>query len=500
MGAIYKAKQLPLERPVALKVLRGDLADDEVSKQRFFREAKMVSQLSHPDIIILYDYGVDDQGLLFLAMEWLEGGDLSDQLRAAGAIEPRRAARFAMLTARTLAAAHRKGVIHRDLKPENIFLLHRESPNEPERIKVLDFGIAKIIGDDAPQNRLTQLGTVCGTPEFMSPEQTRGEELDGRSDIYSLGCVLHTMLTGRLPFPNDNIYNLMISHQRQPLPPLPHGFSAELQHVIDCATQKQQDLRYHVADDFADALQGYLDRSQPQHHHAPTHTATQVLPAFAPEIFSPPPAMPAPAPAAPAPAFARPEEATQNIDALELHQELEAAERAMLDDATQDMSIADVSSLMAQKVEATQRFELSDFVDESADLKRVTNPGDETRLISLPPGLEEDEATSERNGAFIHVDGIRLPDPQVDFRDTIPNAPATTQTPPLKGNATFPSLDIPAVGEVVTTFDRKNMGALTPDPSPTSAAPPAKKSSQGLLIVAIVLLIIVVVGAVFMFK
>jgi serine/threonine protein kinase len=260
MGFIYKAKQHPLERIVALKVLRKELAHDESSIKRFTREAKTISQLSHPDIITLFDYGVDPGGQMYLVVEWLDGADLADILGSEGRIDPLRASRIAMITARSLAAAHRKGVIHRDLKPENIFLLQRYDEAEEERVKVLDFGIAKLLNEEEGEVQITRMGAVCGTPEFMSPEQARGEQLDGRSDIYALGCLLYAMLVGALPFEHESVYQLLLMHQRHQMPSLPDGYPRELNDVIQRATRKNRDERYATADEMADALEAFFRR------------------------------------------------------------------------------------------------------------------------------------------------------------------------------------------------------------------------------------------------
>jgi serine/threonine protein kinase len=260
MGFIYKARQLPLGRVVALKVLRKELAHDEASIKRFSREAKTISQLAHPDIITLFDYGIDPDGQMYLVVEWLDGADLADVLAAEGSIEPIRASRIAMITARSLAAAHRKGVIHRDLKPENIFIIQRHDDGEDERIKVLDFGIAKLINEDDNEVRITKMGAVCGTPEFMSPEQARGEPLDGRSDLYALGCLLYTMLVGALPFEHESVYQLLLMHQRHAFPLLHPSLPRELNDIIQRATRKLRDERFSSADEMADALESFFRR------------------------------------------------------------------------------------------------------------------------------------------------------------------------------------------------------------------------------------------------
>src|SRR6516165_745741 len=203
MGEVYRARDTRLDRTVALKVLPALLSSDPARKQRFEREARAIAALQHPNICTLHDVG-QQQGIDYLVMEYLEGETLAERLTK-GPLPPEQFLRFGVETTDALDIAHRRGIVHRDLKPGNIFLTtHGEA-------KVLDFGLAKLEDARPPANSLTTLtsdpralttpGVAMGTVAYMSPEQARGEELDARTDIFSLGAVLYEMATGKLAFP-----------------------------------------------------------------------------------------------------------------------------------------------------------------------------------------------------------------------------------------------------------------------------------------------------------
>jgi len=257
MGNIYRAKQLPLGRLVALKVMRSDLSRDSDAIARFQLEAQTVSRLVHPHTITLFDYGIDEHGQMYLAMEWLEGESLSEYLQRERSLSPKRTARIAAQTSESLAEAHQKGIIHRDLKPGNIFLVSNQV--NPDYVKVLDFGIAKIV-DNSGQDSITIVGTICGTPEFMSPEQARGKGIDGRSDLYSLGCCAYAMLMGAAPFVDEIPLNVIIQHQSQPLPALPQWVPQALRDAIDRCVRKRPEDRYANATEAARAFAEVADR------------------------------------------------------------------------------------------------------------------------------------------------------------------------------------------------------------------------------------------------
>ncbi|MDX9719964.1 MAG: serine/threonine-protein kinase [Myxococcota bacterium] len=255
MGYIYKAVQHPSGRHVAVKVMRSRLMRDATAIKRFRAEAKAAAQLSHRNSITLFDFG-ESNGLLYMAMEWLDGPNLGTLVTKYGPMSPIRVARIGTAVARALADAHEKGIIHRDLKPENVVLI-KGNDDSPYHVKVLDFGIAKMISGDA-QTQITQLGHVCGTPEFMSPEQARGDDLDGRSDIYSLGCMLYTLLTTFAPFPGESPMRIVLKHLTEPFPPLPLETPELLAATIRRATQKDPNLRFEDALKMAESLDRFI--------------------------------------------------------------------------------------------------------------------------------------------------------------------------------------------------------------------------------------------------
>jgi serine/threonine-protein kinase len=218
MGVVYEADQTAIDRRVALKVLHPHLTDESLYA-RFRNEAAASSKLSHPNTITVYDFGKTDQGSLYIAMEFIEGISLDDEIRKNGALDWQRACRIGVQICGSLQDAHDHGIVHRDLKPENVMLCHRGG--DADVVKVLDFGIAKIMEDDGKDQRqaLTKTGMVFGTPQYMSPEQVRGEKVDARSDIYSTGIILYQMLTGQLPFRAETPMGLLTKHLLDTPPP-----------------------------------------------------------------------------------------------------------------------------------------------------------------------------------------------------------------------------------------------------------------------------------------
>ena len=196
MGAVYRARDIRLDRSVALKMLPGEAVANSERKRRFALEARAASALNHPNIITIYDIDVAD-GVDFIAMEYVAGQTLADVIPPGG-MEPARAIQFAAQIADALAMAHQSGIVHRDLKPSNIMV------NEQGRVKVLDFGLAKLIeptsGEGATQTAQTRVGVILGTVAYMAPEQAEGKPVDQRADIFSFGVVLYEMLSGVQPF------------------------------------------------------------------------------------------------------------------------------------------------------------------------------------------------------------------------------------------------------------------------------------------------------------
>jgi serine/threonine-protein kinase len=196
MGRVYRATQLSLDKVICLKVLRRELAGDPETQARFQREAKAASRLNHPHSIQIIDFGTGEGGALYIAMEMVTGQDLQQLMQNQFPLSEDRIRHIMSQVLDALSEAHAQKIIHRDLKPENIMVGQFRA--EPDFVKVLDFGIAQI--QDGSANKLTKAGLVCGTPEYMSPEQARGEELDARSDLYSAGIILYQMAVGKLPF------------------------------------------------------------------------------------------------------------------------------------------------------------------------------------------------------------------------------------------------------------------------------------------------------------
>jgi serine/threonine protein kinase len=218
MGAIYKAEQLSLAKDVALKVLHRHLLKDPTLTRRFHREARAASRINHPNCITIIDFGQTDDGHLYIAMEYIDGLDLAEVLYREHPFSYARILHILKQVCMALDEAHALGVIHRDLKPENIMLTSRRM--EPDFVKVLDFGIAKITDPKHKKGETfeTIAGVVCGTPEYMSPEQARGQLLDARSDLYSLGAILYQLLTDQLPFDGSSPMEVVTKHLTEPVP------------------------------------------------------------------------------------------------------------------------------------------------------------------------------------------------------------------------------------------------------------------------------------------
>lgn len=215
MGAVYEAVQTSVERRVALKVIRGKVTKE--AAKRFLLEARLTSSLRNVHTVTLHDFGSHgDQ--LYLAMELLEGRPLEDVLDAEGALPWQTAVHVVGQVARSLEEAHSKGIVHRDLKPANIFVTAMSG--DPWFVKVLDFGIGKLVASDESMTALTGTGAVIGTPAYMSPEQAQARSLDGRTDLYSLGCVLFELLTGARPYTAESAMQVLMKHCTAPTPPL----------------------------------------------------------------------------------------------------------------------------------------------------------------------------------------------------------------------------------------------------------------------------------------
>ncbi len=253
MGAVYKAIQQPVGRPVALKVINSDLDDPNISA-RFFQEARVVSRLSDPSIVTLYDYGEAEDGSLYMVFEFIQGKLLFDMIRQEGPFAPKRAVGLALQILGGLVEAHAMGLVHRDLKPENIMVATNNLGDEKAR--VLDFGIAKMVGGAEDSGVRTREGIVLGTPRYMSPEQAQDLPLDGRSDLYSLGVILYELLTGRAPFVDGAAIEILMAHINRPVPPIDPalGVPPALARAVLRALSKQPGERFADASSMAQAL------------------------------------------------------------------------------------------------------------------------------------------------------------------------------------------------------------------------------------------------------
>ncbi len=263
MGSVYEAIHTTTEKKVAIKLLAGHLSRDLKLVARFRREAMAASRLEHENCVSVDDFGEDGDGTFYIAMELVNGRGLADELRASGPMPAGRVARIGVQLLKALDAAHVGGVLHRDLKPQNVMVTQKAG--RPDIVKVVDFGIAKITtNDSADQQALTIPGTIFGTPEYMSPEQARGETLDARSDLYSAAVVLWHMMLGRSPFRGSTVRDtlLKVFSETAPSPMLerpgtllPPGFEA----VLQKAMAKNRDERWADAASFAAALSRFAD-------------------------------------------------------------------------------------------------------------------------------------------------------------------------------------------------------------------------------------------------
>ena len=247
MGTVYAAQHALLGHQAAVKVLRKEYSSDEPLLQRFFNEARAAALAKHPGIIAVFDFGHAANGSAYIVMEYLEGEPLSRRLRRGRILEPD-AARLARQVASALEVAHSRHVVHRDLKPDNVFLVPDPEVVGGERAKVLDFGIAKLAGDQGPSAVMTSTGQVMGTPTYMAPEQARGAaNIDHRADVYALGVLLYEMVTGRPPFVGEGAGDVIAKHiYIAPLDPrgqVPE-LSAALTAVILRCLEKDPGARY----------------------------------------------------------------------------------------------------------------------------------------------------------------------------------------------------------------------------------------------------------------
>ncbi|MCA1577325.1 MAG: protein kinase [Acidobacteria bacterium] len=254
MSVVYRARRAHIGDDVAVKILLGKFVKDEAALARFRREARAAAMLRHPNVITIHDFGEtdDDHAPAYIVMEFVRGTPLRELLKSEGHLSVERAVRLMRGICAGVSAAHRQGVVHRDLKPENILLVAPDDDFEFESVRVVDFGLAKLLADAG----VGPDGTVVGTPHYMSPEQGIGEPLDTRSDVYSLGAMFYEMLSGKRPFDGDTVSGVINRHLYEPAAPLPAslGIPRRLASGIMQALSKDPDERPQTAGDLARLL------------------------------------------------------------------------------------------------------------------------------------------------------------------------------------------------------------------------------------------------------
>src|SRR6478609_880628 len=263
MGQVYLAEHVAIEKRVALKILRSEFAAKGDIVTRFQQEAISASRIKHPNVLDVFDFGQLENGRFFLAMEFLEGNDLADELSRRRVLDAASGIRISMQMCRALAAAHANGVVHRDMKPENVFL--QRTGDGEEIVKIVDFGIAQLkpsneeAAAQSAHRRWTRTGMIFGTPEYMAPEQASGKHADLRCDIYAVGIILFELFTGSVPFTGDTFLGVLAKHLNDVPPAMQAVYpglqlSPELEAVVLRTLAKDPTHRYQTMNELAAAL------------------------------------------------------------------------------------------------------------------------------------------------------------------------------------------------------------------------------------------------------
>lgn len=263
MGQVFLAEHEAIEKKVALKVLKREYSEKPDIVTRFQQEAISASRIKHPNVLDVFDFGQLDNGCFFLAMEFLEGHDLAEELQQKHTLAPDAGVRVALQICRALAAAHARGVVHRDMKPENVFL--QRTGDGEEIVKIVDFGIAQLrtneeaAASEPRRRRLTKTGMIFGTPEYMAPEQAAGKKADLRVDLYATGVILYEMFSGAVPHTGDTFMAVLAAHLNDPVPPMRAvmpdlAISAELEQIIYRLLAKKPDDRFASMNELSAAI------------------------------------------------------------------------------------------------------------------------------------------------------------------------------------------------------------------------------------------------------
>jgi serine/threonine-protein kinase len=277
MGTVYRGWQLTVDREIAIKVIHPKLASDRVAVKRFLREARLSSRLNQPNIVNVYDFGQTEDGILYIAMELLRGHTLGRELESMRAMPLKRVLAIGQQLCDALDSAHSQGIVHRDLKPNNIVIL--DDPPGRDLIKVLDFGLAKSLVTDT-SSLVTNTNAILGTPLYMPPEQIEGKPSDQRADLYSLGCILYQMLSGRPPFTSESVNLVLAAHLSEEPAPLPAKVPPALQQVVQRLMEKDPARRMRSAREAREVMTTISESgsSSSQHGAAVYDTTPDVRP------------------------------------------------------------------------------------------------------------------------------------------------------------------------------------------------------------------------------